>query len=78
MPILTIPDVPDQTLQILRARADRNGRTVEAEARHILAEVARPDPASVWAAIEAFHNRLAATGRNFGDSTEDIREDRER
>ncbi|HVJ69345.1 MAG TPA: hypothetical protein VM510_15270 [Caulifigura sp.] len=29
-----------------------------------------------WAAIDAFHENLAATGRTFGDSVELIREDR--
>jgi len=75
---LIISDVDERTLDVLRQRADRNGRTVEAEARHILAEVARPHPAKVWAAIDAFRQRLASTGRDFGDSTLDIREDRDR
>jgi hypothetical protein len=35
-------------------------------------------PADPWAAINAFRERLAASGRVFSDSTELIREDRER
>ena len=31
-----------------------------------------------WAAIDAFRERLAASGRDFGDSVQDIREDRDR
>ncbi len=38
---------------------------------------ARP-AADPWAAINAFRERLAASGRVFTDSTELIREDRER
>lgn len=35
----------------------------------------KPDP---WPAINAFRERLAASGRSFTDSAELIREDRER
>jgi hypothetical protein len=35
-------------------------------------------PANRWAEIDAFRARLAASGRDFGDSVEDIREDRDR
>ena len=38
---------------------------------------ARP-AADPWAAVNAFRERLAASGRTFGDSTELIREDRDR
>lgn len=31
-----------------------------------------------WARITAFRERLAASGRDFGDSVQDIREDRDR
>jgi hypothetical protein len=40
-----------------------------------------PAPSSVadqWARIDAFRARLAASGRDFGDSVQDIREDRDR
>lgn len=54
--------------------------------RFEIAVVAQPDLASVtptapvdpWAAIDAFRDRLAASGRDFGDSVQDIREDRDR
>lgn len=35
-------------------------------------------PANPWAAADAIRQRLAATGRDFGDSVQDIREDRDR
>jgi hypothetical protein len=38
----------------------------------------RTDRARVWAAIDAFREQPTATGRHFGDSTESIREDRDR
>ena len=37
-----------------------------------------PPTAGRWAAIDAFRERLAATGRDFGDGVQEIREDRDR
>lgn len=37
-----------------------------------------PNPANPWAQVDAIRQRLAATGRDFGDSVQDIREDRDR
>jgi hypothetical protein len=54
--------------------------------RFEIAVVAQPEvastpqvipPADPWAEINAFRERLAASGRNFDDSTEYIREDRD-
>jgi antitoxin FitA len=78
MPTLTIPDVDDRTLDALRQRAKRHGRSIEVEAQHILTEAARAVPASSWAAVDAIREQLAGSGRTFGDSTEDVREDRAR
>ena len=75
---LLIPDVGESLLRQLQQRAARHGRSAEAEARVILENALRPDPAKVWAEVDAIRNALAATGRDFGDSVHDIREDRER
>ena len=75
---LLIPDVAESLLQQLRERAARHGRSIEAEARGILENALRPDPAKIWAEVDAIRQRLAATGRDFGDSVQDIREDRDR
>lgn len=37
-----------------------------------------PTPTNPWAGADAIRQRLAATGRDFGDSVQDIREDRDR
>ncbi|HKA08223.1 MAG TPA: hypothetical protein VKD71_13270, partial [Gemmataceae bacterium] len=37
-----------------------------------------PPPANRFAAMDAIRSLLAATGRDFGDSAQDIREDRDR
>lgn len=75
---LVIPDVDETLFQRLRERAAEHGRTAEAEATLILKtalQTAKPDP---WAAVDQIRERLASTGRDFGDSTESIREDRRR
>jgi plasmid stability protein len=56
----------------------RAGESVEAEARQILNDVVWPDTAMAWARINAFREQLAASGREFGDSAREIREDRDR
>jgi plasmid stability protein len=76
---LVIPDVDDATLTRLRERAARHGRTVETEVKAILSEVLPAGiPADQWAVINALREELAASGRLFPDSTESIREDRDR
>jgi plasmid stability protein len=76
---LVIPDVDDATLARLRERAARHGRTIETEVKAILSEALPSVPAGdPWAAVNAYREQLAATGHAFPDSTESIREDRER
>ena len=77
MSALVIPDLDDATLARLRERATSHGRSAEEEAREILAAALEgpPDP---WARINAFRERLLASGRTFSDSTELLREDRDR
>lgn len=78
MSSLVIPDVEETLLARLRARASAHQRTLEVEAKAILAEVLQPAPVPAWAGVNALRQRLAASGRSFGDSTELLREDRER
>jgi antitoxin FitA len=75
---LLIPDLDLETLDRLRTQAAQHGRTVETEAKAILAAALQPDPAKLCAEIDAFRGLLAASGRTFSDSTELIREDRDR
>jgi plasmid stability protein len=75
---LLIPDVAESLLQQLQQRAARHGRSVEAEARVILESALREDADQIWAEVDAIRERLAASGRTFSDSTELIREDRDR
>jgi plasmid stability protein len=75
---LIIPDVEEVVLQRLQEEARRHGRTAEAEARSILAGVLQPRRADVWDRVNALRRQLAASGRTFSDSTELLREDRDR
>jgi antitoxin FitA len=75
---LLIPDVAESLLQQLQQRAASHGRSVEAEARGILEDALRKDADQIWAEVDAIRERLAASGRTFSDSTELIREDRDR
>jgi plasmid stability protein len=78
MSTLVIPDLDEAILIQLRNRATTHGRTPEMEAKAILTATLQASTSDPWAVINAFRERLAATGKDFGDSTEDIREDRER
>jgi plasmid stability protein len=77
MSALVIPDLNEAMQARLRERATSHGRTPETEAAAILTAALQSPASNPWAAI-AFRERLAASGRDFGDSADDLREDRER
>ena len=74
---LLIPEIEEAVVDRLRERALIHGRTVETEAKTILQEAVQP-PSQTWAKAHAIFKSLAASGRTFGDSTDLLREDRER
>jgi plasmid stability protein len=73
-----IPDLEEPVLDQLRRRASAHGRSPEAEARAILVQQLQEPPRGAWVAVNALHDRLAASGRSFSDSAELLREDRAR
>lgn len=73
---LTIRNLDDRVYQRLRDHAKLNHRSLEAEVRAILARAVTPDRAALIREIDAMRESLK--GRYTGDSTADIREDRER
>ncbi len=78
MATLTIRNLDDDVTDALKTRAKSNHRSLEAELREILTEfVRRP---SRGAELRALANRIAAMTPNVPqtDSTELIREDRDR
>ncbi|MBI2908255.1 MAG: hypothetical protein HYX92_11460 [Chloroflexi bacterium] len=76
---ILVRDVPEKTLEALKARARRHRRSLQQELVQVLeatAEETPPQsPSEIAAAIRA---KLSRTGRVFSDSVELIREDRQR
>ena len=68
--------IDDQTEKLLRERARRDGVTIEEEARRLLDRALQPDWGSFWEKAERVQQSLA--GRSFPNSSDLIREDRER
>jgi antitoxin FitA len=67
----------DEVVDRLKERAARNGRSLEAELRVVLIAMAERKPVADPLA-EARKIREMFAGRQFSDSTELIREDRDR
>jgi len=78
MPELLIPNMSESLLVRLQTRAEARGSTAEAEAQMILAHALEPAVVDPWAVVDAIRQRLAASGQTLTDSTDLIREDRER
>ena len=74
---LMISDLDVTTLTRLSQWAENHGRTVEDEARVILQQATEDISHSAWERADAIRERLAATGRQFSDSAELIRQARE-
>jgi plasmid stability protein len=71
-----VRDVPKPVLARLKARARRDGRSLQAELREILVKASEPDLFDARMAADRIRAMFA--GRKFSDSTELIREDRDR
>ncbi|TMJ11172.1 MAG: Arc family DNA-binding protein [Alphaproteobacteria bacterium] len=76
MATLTIRRLPEEVYDSLKERARNNGRSLEAEAREILAERARPVDALVDD-LRAFHAEMVAAHGLLPDSTLLIRQMRD-
>ncbi|HBL30797.1 MAG TPA: hypothetical protein DD490_28515 [Acidobacteria bacterium] len=68
--------IDDLTADRLRARAEREGLSLEESARKVLQDALRPSWEAFWERTDRIRQELA--GRTFEDSSELIREDRER
>ena len=80
MPNVLIRNVPEMTLEVLRKRARRAGRSLQQELLAVLEHSARTTLLAEDAlkATRRFRERLAKKGIKFTDSVQLIREDRER
>ena len=74
----TLNDVDDRVWTRLREQAATRSLTPEAEAKASLSQALVKQESNPWAAVDAIRERLAASGRSFGDSAELIAEDRSR
>ncbi len=71
-----VRDVDLAVMEKLKARAQRNGRSLEAEVRAIFRSTVASDPFEMRVEVERV--RALFAGRTFGDSVALLREDRER
>ena len=73
---LLVRNVPDEAIAALKRQAAKNGRSMEAEARELLKELASPAPKRDWLA-EADRLRERTKGRGGPPAWVLIREDRD-
>ena len=75
MPDLLVRNLDVDTVNGLKARAKRRGRSLQSELRDILTDAAEDHHAQAIARMKEIQARFA--GRKFSDSAELIREDRD-
>lgn len=73
---LLVRNIPDNLVQALKERAAKHGRSAEAEHRAILEETLKVQAEDFWE--KARQSRERTRGMNLGDSTDIIREWRDR
>ena len=71
---LLVRDIDPEVYDRLRRRAKSEGKSLAQTARDILAEQVKPSKAEAWAAADRLRAKI---GKVSGDSTADIREDRD-
>lgn len=76
MPHVLVRDIEPRVLEKLKARARQSGRSLEAELRLILHQAAGEPAAGLLTELDRV--RALFAGRNFSDSAELLREDRDR
>jgi antitoxin FitA len=74
---LVLSDLDPRTFSLLSQWAANHGRTVEEEASVVLQRAAQQLSREAWEEAKRIRERLAASGRQFSDSAELIREGRE-
>jgi len=76
MPDVLIRDLTTDTIDSLKAQAERNGRSLQAELKRIIESATPMAPDQVRAMFAEWHKRLGTSAA--GDAAADIRADRER
>ncbi|VVB64736.1 Uncharacterised protein [uncultured archaeon] len=73
---ILVRNLDDAAVERLKSRAKAHGRSLQAEAKEILEQSARIDVAEARKLVDRI--RRSFEGRKFDDSTELVREDRNR
>ena len=73
---ILVRNLDDAAVERLKSRARAHGRSLQAEAKDILEQSARIDVAEAHKLVDCI--RRSFEGRKFVDSTELVREDRDR
>ncbi|MDP2299056.1 MAG: ribbon-helix-helix protein, CopG family [Pseudolabrys sp.] len=71
---ILIRNIDDDTARRLKEKAKAKGASVTETAREALKAYVKPSKEEAWAELDAFRKRI---GKISGDSTADIREDRD-
>lgn len=78
MPDVLIRNIDEKTLESLKKRAAENKRSLQAELKMILEEFAGPSRKEVVQMVEEIQREFKAEGEKYPDSTDEIRNERER
>ncbi len=76
MKVITVRHVPDDVYEALTRLAERNRRSLQQQALTLLERVRTLEPSRPLERAAAIRRRLA--GRDLGNLTQDIQEDRQR
>lgn len=71
---ILVRNLDDETARRLKERAKAKGASVSDTVRDAIAAYVKPSKEEAWAAADTFRKKI---GRISGDSTADIREDRD-
>jgi plasmid stability protein len=71
---ILVRNVDDETARRLKEKAKANGTSLSDTAREALVTFVQPRKEETWAATDAIRKKI---GKVSGDSTKDIREDRD-
>jgi plasmid stability protein len=71
---ILVRNVDRDTARLLKAKAIEKGASLSETAREALAAYVKPSKEEAWARIDAIRKKI---GKVSGDSTADIREDRD-
>jgi plasmid stability protein len=74
MPDILVRNLDEETARRLKEKAKAKGASVSDTVREAIAAYVKPSKEDAWAAADAFRKKI---GRISGDSTADIREDRD-